>query len=316
MKRFSLSLVILTLAVGQYSHAGRSLAVGAARTLAKTAAGQRYLSRMTGKSLEQIGQMGLSARASMLTEVSSGNEELVFQLTRASEKISIANNPEASAEKLLLALRPNTKAQKPTLVQDIPEGREALDKVLSSTMGGLGERPIRKGGDQEEVKLTHDIEVVSTPVTQTQVLRFEKLNREIEDSRGSGMEFANKLSEGNGKVPVSENEFLQITQRQWERFMGNEPFKGDERRIMEFANRLSEERGLRPVYDLSIEGEVRINAPGGDIYQAEGFRLPTEADLAISELVESIVPEFKWLIHDGIVDSNSPFLFKLVRGNL
>ena len=62
-----------------------------------------------------------------------------------------------------------------------------------------------------------------------------------------------------------------------------------------FANKLSEKHGFRPVYDLSgiqwkegtraengtldVEsGEVKIHAPGGDYYEAEGYRLPTDAE--------------------------------------
>lgn len=64
------------------------------------------------------------------------------------------------------------------------------------------------------------------------------------------------------------------------------------------ANKLSEEHGYPPVYDLSdikwnsgsrVEdgsllplsgktGKVKINAPGGDIYRATGYRLPTAAE--------------------------------------
>lgn len=61
------------------------------------------------------------------------------------------------------------------------------------------------------------------------------------------------------------------------------------------ANKLSELKGLPPTYNLSrmvwktstraedgslvaTSGELQINAPGGDIYQAIGFRLPTEAE--------------------------------------
>jgi formylglycine-generating enzyme required for sulfatase activity len=62
-----------------------------------------------------------------------------------------------------------------------------------------------------------------------------------------------------------------------------------------FANKISEALGLPAAYDLSgvnfasgsaeagdlraLGGELKINAPGGDIYQTEGFRLPTVAEL-------------------------------------
>lgn len=63
--------------------------------------------------------------------------------------------------------------------------------------------------------------------------------------------------------------------------------------VIVFANRLSEMRGLKPAYDLSglktegraengtlsaLSGEMQINAPDGDIYYAQGFRLPTAAE--------------------------------------
>ncbi|MCY4643925.1 MAG: hypothetical protein OXB88_04850, partial [Bacteriovoracales bacterium] len=199
----------------------------------------------TGKSLEQIGQMSLSARASMLTEVSSGNEELVFQLTRASEKISIANNPEASAEKLLLAFSPNEKAQRPTLVHDVPAGKEALGRALKDFKPGdtyrdMGFRPI----EMKDSGLSHTI-VMS---------RF-------------------------------------VTEKQWVELMGNNPsmiprntpVEVERQKAFKFANQFSESQGLKPAYDLSTPGEVRVNAPRGDIYRAEGFRLMT------SEEYESII---------------------------
>ena len=54
--------------------------------------------------------------------------------------------------------------------------------------------------------------------------------------------------------------------------------------VVEFANQLSIKKGLKPVYDTSKvdfndpsgpKGLVVINAPNGDIYQAEGYRLAT-----------------------------------------
>lgn len=62
-----------------------------------------------------------------------------------------------------------------------------------------------------------------------------------------------------------------------------------------FANKLSISRGLKPVYDLSevqvapwmkaekgeiyhSAGDLKLDAPNGNIYEAEGYRLPTEAE--------------------------------------
>ncbi|MCY4644678.1 MAG: hypothetical protein OXB88_08685 [Bacteriovoracales bacterium] len=105
--RLSLGILVLALGIGGSAHAARSLAVGAARGLAKTMAGQRYLSQMTGKSLEQIGKMGLSARVNALMEATKGDEELVVQLTKTSEQMAAAHDPEALAQKLLAVLRPH-----------------------------------------------------------------------------------------------------------------------------------------------------------------------------------------------------------------
>ena len=63
--------------------------------------------------------------------------------------------------------------------------------------------------------------------------------------------------------------------------------------VVVYANRLSKLRGLIPVYNLSnikfegtaaegtlkaISGKLRINTPNGNMYNTEGFRLPTEAE--------------------------------------
>ncbi|MCY4645142.1 MAG: formylglycine-generating enzyme family protein [Bacteriovoracales bacterium] len=123
---------------------------------------------------------------------------------------------------------------------EVQEGTEDIYQkmVFHPVKGGR----FKIGIDQVEVKLTHDIEVMSTPVTQ----------------------------------------------EQWTELMGHNPshFRGEDRPVetvgwwdvLEFANRLSESRGFKPVYDLSISGKARINAPERDIYRAEGFRLPTEAE--------------------------------------
>lgn len=98
-----------------------------------------------------------------------------------------------------------------------------------------------------------------------------------------------------------------VTQKQWVDLMGNNPssfqdgpesttivVKGRTISIQadnpvenvswydacEFANKMSEAAGLKPVYNLKnlIFGHPEIIAPEGDIYEAEGFRLPTLAE--------------------------------------
>ncbi|MCY4643715.1 MAG: formylglycine-generating enzyme family protein, partial [Bacteriovoracales bacterium] len=127
-------------------------------------------------------------------------------------------------------------------------------------------RPVKGGkfkmgeGDKKtDVELTHDIEVMSHPVTQKQWAEFMGKN----PSRFAGGEGSQTL-EINGKVITMrpDNPVEQVSW--WE--------------ALEFANRLSKSRGLKPAYDLSVVREVSVNAPGGDIYLAEGFRLPTDAE--------------------------------------
>jgi len=83
-----------------------------------------------------------------------------------------------------------------------------------------------------------------------------------------------------------------------------------------FAHRLSEKDGLKPAYDLSqvkfkgcaedgtleaVHGELFINARDGNIYHAEGLRLPTDAEseyLSNSRfphnLDESLLKNYAW----------------------
>ncbi|MCY4643508.1 MAG: formylglycine-generating enzyme family protein, partial [Bacteriovoracales bacterium] len=115
------------------------------------------------------------------------------------------------------------------------------------------------GTKKTDVELTHDIEVMETPVTQKQWAELMGKNpSHFSDGEGSG------TFEINGKsIPMRpDNPVEQVSW--WD--------------ALEFANRLSKSRGLKSAYDLSVEGEVLVNAPGGDIYRAEGFRLPTDAE--------------------------------------
>ena len=105
----------------------------------------------------------------------------------------------------------------------------------------------------------------------------------------------------------------QVTQKMWIDVMGENPSHFIDRlhadhpveqvswwSAAEYANRLSIKMGLNPVYNFSAmrfevgtkaeDGSLKresggikinardINAPDGDVYQTEGFRLPTEAE--------------------------------------
>lgn len=105
-----------------------------------------------------------------------------------------------------------------------------------------------------------------------------------------------------------------VTRQQWLDFMGSDPFVILKKRktaaqnetpvrnitwwsAAEFANRLSVQAGLKPVYDfselkfnprtkvengtLSVEsGRVKVNSPNENVYETEGYRLPTMEELA------------------------------------
>ena len=128
-----------------------------------------------------------------------------------------------------------------------------------------------------DVGLTHDFEMMATPITQWMWVDKMGYNpAEFADGPNSSTVLINgkrvKMQPNN---PIENINWLSA---------------------LVFANRYSEAHQLPPVYDLSevvtkegtsaekgnltIEsGQVRINAPGGDIYLAKGFRLPTEAEI-------------------------------------
>ena len=146
-----------------------------------------------------------------------------------------------------------------------------------------------KEGKKLPVKLTHPIEVQSTPVTQNQWVEIMGENPSV-FFEGEGSVVLNFHGKGIRLRP--DNPVENVTW--WS--------------VLEFANRLSEEHGLPPVYDLSDinwksgtrsengtlqpvkdeghDDKIRIYAKGksrdpykGDIYyQAEGYRLPTLAE--------------------------------------
>ncbi|MCY4643037.1 MAG: formylglycine-generating enzyme family protein [Bacteriovoracales bacterium] len=138
------------------------------------------------------------------------------------------------------------------------ETRDIHQKIVFHPVKG-GKFKMGEGSEKVDVELTHDIEVMSHPVTQKQWAKLMGNN----PSKFSGGE-GSLTMEVNGKS-ITMRPDNPVEQVKW-------------REALEFANRLSERHGLKPAYDLSVEGEVSVNAPRGDIYLAEGFRLPTEAE--------------------------------------
>jgi sulfatase modifying factor 1 len=132
------------------------------------------------------------------------------------------------------------------------------------------------------VTLTHPIEVMSTPVTQKQ---WSDLMGENPSRFDIGEESVVMKVNGSGIKMQPDHPVESIT---WYS-------------AAEFCNRLSRQKGLKPAYDFSevlwepdtssedgtldaiIHDSYRnekINAPGENIYLAEGYRLPTDAESA------------------------------------
>ena len=124
-----------------------------------------------------------------------------------------------------------------------------------------------------EVRLTHPIEVMSTPVTQKQWVEIMGENPSYH-FKGEGA----TVVHWKGKS-ISMRVDHPVEQISWWS-------------ALVFANRLSEKHGLKPAYDLrgvkwaegsrpedgglmQEEGEVKINE---NYYLSEGYRLPTEAE--------------------------------------
>ncbi|MCY4644344.1 MAG: formylglycine-generating enzyme family protein, partial [Bacteriovoracales bacterium] len=143
--------------------------------------------------------------------------------------------------------------------EEVQEETEDIhQKIVFHPVKG-GQFKMGKGEWKVDVELTYDIEVMETPVTQKQWAEIMGNN-------------PSKFSGGEDSLTIDING-KSITMRP------DNPVENMEwREALEFANRFSESHGLKPAYDLSVEGEVSVNAPGGDIYLAEGFRLPTEAE--------------------------------------
>lgn len=128
-----------------------------------------------------------------------------------------------------------------------------------------------------EVILTHDIEMMSTPVTQSMWVEIMKRNGAVylDLNQSAVREFS------DGRVHMSPDHPMENV-TWWSTLI--------------FANELSKLHGFEEAYDLSDlefydnmdpragkamrkKGQVKINAPDGDIYRTEGYRLPTEAEM-------------------------------------
>ena len=119
------------------------------------------------------------------------------------------------------------------------------------------------------VRLTHRYEMQAAPLTQSQYASLMDRNpsrfktAEYSDGDYMGM----KGLELNGDHPVEEISWFDA---------------------IEYANKLSAHEGLKPAYMIDVkrrgadgtieDAVVQVNAPNGDVYETEGYRLPTEAE--------------------------------------
>lgn len=126
------------------------------------------------------------------------------------------------------------------------------------------------------IRLTHPFEMMSTPVTQSQWVALMNYN----PSRFQyGAESINIVMNG---AEISMQPDHPVEHVNWWS-------------AIVFANMLSQKAGLKPAYDLSDlkfqentkarrgnleyrSGKLRFNAPNNDIYQTQGYRLPTSAE--------------------------------------
>ena len=201
--------------------------------------------------------------------------ELINPITEAQTEVSVRAVPhrktlqryvdgkegQIDQKELLTWSKEALKKRKRVRVERVEVQEETEDiyqKIVFHPVRG-GKFKMGEGEGKVDVELTYDIEVMSMPVTQKQWAELMGNNpSHFTDGEGS------RILEVNGKS---------ITMRP------DNPVENVEwRDALEFANRLSEKHGLKPTYDLSVKGEVRVNAPEGDIYRARGFRLPTEAE--------------------------------------
>lgn len=142
-----------------------------------------------------------------------------------------------------------------------------------------------------EVELTHPIEVMTTKMTQYQWAKLFGANpSHFADGPDSVLENINGV-----KIKMQPNHPVESITWYSAIFA---------------ANKLSEQHGFRPAYDFSeavwkvgtdagsgtlqlASGKIKINAPDGDIYRAEGYRLHTEAEREYLFVLEMAAHESK-----------------------
>ena len=137
---------------------------------------------------------------------------------------------------------------------------------------------VRTGKEKASVVLTHSFEIMSSSITQNQWAQIMGTNPShfVDGPDSITRSIQGKSIRMRPDHPVESATW-------WS--------------MIVFANRLSEKQGLKPAYDISqvnfksetsaeegtlesedIRANPIINAPDGNIYLAEGYRLPTEAE--------------------------------------
>lgn len=130
----------------------------------------------------------------------------------------------------------------------------------------------RLGQGTARIPIQHEFEMMSTPVTQHHWV--ELMGENPSDFKEGG---ATRQVQVNDQIILMQPDHPVESVTWWS--------------AIEFANLLSLKHGLQPVYNTDdieyegrledgslrrVSGELRIEAPGGSVYQAEGYRLPTE----------------------------------------
>ena len=172
-----LLLLALVLFSVRESHAARSLSTGAVKALLDTVAGQRYLSKITGKSTAQIGAMSVASRLTELEEVTSGLERLRYQLSAISHQVLISQDPETIAENLLAAMQsnaniaPGQKAGLDLNQEALKKAQEAFDQLVSDAKSNA---QVKQSGNQEEDFKAKYLNLVEEFKTQKKLFQQER----------------------------------------------------------------------------------------------------------------------------------------------